>query len=169
MSRTPADSEIRLKIHCADPAHYDYLISRLNDWWGGRSMRDMLPRLFFIHFRDTSFFAEQNGEIIGFLSGFLSQTRTEEAYVHFAGVHPDFRRQGVGQALYARFFAAVKQEGRTIVRCVTSPLNKNSIAFHTRIGFNIEGQDQDAAEIKVFPNYDGPGQDRVLFVKRLSG
>ena len=37
-------------------------------------MVDMLPKLFFVHFRDTSFVAERNGELSGFLVGFLSQS-----------------------------------------------------------------------------------------------
>jgi len=156
-----------MKIRCANPSDYDDVISVLNDWWGGRLMRDMLPRLFFVHFCNTSFVAEEEGEIIGFLIGFLSQAEAEEAYVHFAGVHPGYRRRGVGRALYERFFETVRREGRTIVRCVTSPVNKGSIAFHTGIGFEVEGQERSAEGTKVYPGYDGPGNDRVLFVRQL--
>jgi ribosomal protein S18 acetylase RimI-like enzyme len=156
-----------MKIRCADPSDYDYVILTLNDWWGGRLMRDMLPRLFFVHFRDTSFIAQEEGEAIGFLIGFLSQAKAEEAYVHFVGVHPGYRRLGIGRALYERFFETVWREGRTIVRCVTSPANRRSIAFHTGIGFRIEGQEESAEGIRVYPEYDGPGNDRVLFVRQL--
>ena len=34
--------------------------------------------------------------LIGFLLGFFSQLHADEAYVHFVGVHPDFRRLGLG-------------------------------------------------------------------------
>jgi hypothetical protein len=53
----------------------DYIpvISVIDDWWGGRHMADMLPKLFFKHFQDTSFVAEQDGQIIGILIGFVSQ------------------------------------------------------------------------------------------------
>jgi GNAT superfamily N-acetyltransferase len=153
-----------MKIRCVDSSDYDHVISTLNDWWGGRMMSDMLPKLFFVHFKDTSFIAEEDGEIVGFLIGFLSQSRPAETYVHFVGVHPDHRKQGIGQALYERFFEAVKQKGRTIVRCVTSPVNKQSIAFHTRIGFQAE---ENTEGVKVHQVYDGPGNDRVLFVKQL--
>lgn len=45
-----------------------YTISPLiNEWWGGRQMSDMLPKLFFDHFTNTSFVAEKEGEIVGFL------------------------------------------------------------------------------------------------------
>jgi predicted GNAT superfamily acetyltransferase len=157
-----------MRIRYAEPSDYDPVVSALNDWWGGRLMSDMLPRLFFVHFRETSFVAEENGEIIGFLAGFLSQTFSDEAYVHFAGVRPDSRSRGVGRALYERFFEVAEQHGRTVVRCVTSPVNKVSIAFHTRIGFQIEPQNMIADGVAVYPDYDGPANDRVLFVRRLS-
>jgi hypothetical protein len=34
-------------------ADYRPVISVIDDWWGGRRMADMLPRLFFEHFSDT--------------------------------------------------------------------------------------------------------------------
>ena len=146
-----------------------YVISPLiNAWWGGRQMSDKLPKLFFDHFQNTSFIAEQDRKIIGFLIGFLSQTHPEEAYIHFVGVHPDYRKCGVGRQLYHKFFDVVKKNGRHIVRCVTSPVNKTSIAFHTRMGFAIEKNgDKEVDGVSVYADYDGPNQDRVLFVKKL--
>jgi ribosomal protein S18 acetylase RimI-like enzyme len=130
-------------------------------------MSDMLPKLFFVHFRNTSFVAECNGKIVGFLIGFFSQTFPDQAYVHFVGVHPDFRREGLAGNLYRHFFEIVRKHGCSAVRCVTSPVNKISIAFHLRMGFNIEPGDKLMEGISVTENYDGQGGDRVLFVKLL--
>jgi ribosomal protein S18 acetylase RimI-like enzyme len=154
-------------IRHAEPSDYDPVISNLNDWFGGRSMSDMLPKLFFVHFRETSFVTEKDNQIIGFLTGFWSQTFANEAYIHFVGVHPDYRKQGVGRALYERFYETVKQHGCKVVRCLTGPTNKRSIVFHTRMGFQIEPQGTTIDGVAVFRNYDGPDNDRVLFVKRL--
>jgi len=151
----------------AAPSDYQPIITVLNDWWGGRSMADMLPKLFFIHFRETSFVAEREGVVIGFLIGFLSQTFTDEAYIHFVGVHPDFRSRGLGRSLYGRFLDAALDHGRKVVRCVTSPVNKASIAFHLHIGFNMEPSEVTIEGIPVAVNYDGKGGDRVLFFKIL--
>ena len=158
-----------MQIRHPQPEDYYRIITVVNDWWGGRSMTEMLPKLFFVHFRDTSFIAEMNGEIIGFLIGFLSQTYPEEAYVHFLGVHPSFRKQGVALTLYESFFDEVRRHSRKIVRLVTATVNKESIAFHTHIGFEIEPRETKMDGIPFYPNYDGLGGDRVLFVKRLSG
>ena len=131
-------------------------------------MSDMLPKLFFVHFHDTSFVAEKDGLRVGFLIGFLSQTFPDEAYIHFVGVHPDYRKEGVGRLLYERFFEAVLEQGRSIVRCVTAPVNKTSIAFHLKMGFQAEPQDTTADGIPFYQDYDGRDGDRVLFVKKLA-
>lgn len=120
-------------------------------------MAAMLPKLFFVHFRDTSFVLERDdGRLGGFLCGFRSQTFDDEAYIHFVGVDPAHRGAGVGRSLYERFFAAVAP--RSVVRAVTAPVNERSVAFHRALGFEVERVDQD---------YDGRGEPRVLLVKRL--
>ena len=149
---------VAVSVRAAEPGDYDRIAPLVDEWWGGRAMIDMLPRLFFVHFRDTAFVAEDGGELAGFLAGFLSQTRPDEAYVHFAGVAPSHRGEGVGRMLYERFFAVARERSRTVVRCVTAPVNERSVAFHQAMGFEVE---------RVAPNYDGRGGDRVLMVKRL--
>jgi ribosomal protein S18 acetylase RimI-like enzyme len=143
-------------IRHAEPSDFAVVTHVVDAWWGGRPVAPMLPKLFFIHFRDTSFVAERDGTLRGFLCGFCSQTNGEEAYVHFVGVDPAERGNGLGRRLYERFFEAVAP--RTIVRAVTSPANEGSIAFHTAIGFEVERIDE---------NYDGAGQARVLFIRKL--
>jgi predicted GNAT superfamily acetyltransferase len=146
----------RTMIRPAQAADHARVIAVVDEWWGGRPMAAMLPKLFFVHFRDTSFVAEEDGELAGFLCGFRSQTFEDEAYVHFVGVDPRRRAAGLGRALYERFFAAI--EPRTVVRAITSPVNERSVAFHRALGFSVEGVDAD---------YDGRGEARVQLVKRL--
>jgi predicted GNAT superfamily acetyltransferase len=147
-----------LEIRHAEPADHARVAAVIDDWWGGRRVRDMLPRLFFTHFRETSFVAEDGGWLVGFLCGFLSQTYPDQAYVHFVGVAPDRRGDGLARDLYERFFEAARAAGRSSVRCVTSPVNTGSIAFHTKLGFEIEAQVE---------GYDGPDGSRVLLRRAL--
>ena len=147
-----------MEIRQAEPSDHARVAVVIDDWWGGRNVRDMLPRLFFTHFRDTSFVAEENGELAGFLCGFLSQTYPEQAYVHFVGIAPEHRKSGLASELYERFFAAAREASRVSVHCVTSPGNSGSIAFHRRIGFEVE------AEVE---GYDGSGESRVLLARAL--
>ncbi|CAH8717430.1 GNAT family N-acetyltransferase [Paenibacillus thiaminolyticus] len=156
-----------MNIRTVKESDYAEVIAVLNDWWGGRPMSDMLPKLFFVHFQPTSFIAEQDGAIIGFLIGFPSQTYPQEAYIHFIGVHPDHRKNGVARRLYETFIDNVGQLGCDTVRCITSPLNTTSIAFHTRMGFRIEPGDSEAEGVSVHSNYDRRGESRVLFFKKI--
>jgi len=142
------------------------------EWWGGRDIRGLLPRLFFQHFNDTSFIvekpalseAEGDGALVAFLIGFISQSEPRAGtpfrvgYIHFAGVHPEHRRAGLGRALYERFFELARARGAREVLSITAPANTGSIAFHTQMGFVASGP---------IPDYDGPGDDRVAFKKRL--
>ncbi len=142
---------------------YIPIILRINEWWGGRNMADMLQRLFVKHFINTCLVAEEDGEIVGFLVGFLSQKDKNVAYIHFCGVSPDHRRKKIGQQLYDRFFQLVAEMGRSKVCSLTSVVNKLSLAFHTGIGFDVTDSPHKLDGVSYFKDYDGPGGDRYLF------
>lgn len=157
----------QLLIRHVEPKDHSPIVAVLDEWWGGRPMASMLPKLFFVHFRNTSFIAEFDGKIVGFLIGFISQSVYAEAYIHFVGIHPDYRNLGFGKALYEHFFVTVKQLRCHTVRCVTSPVNRGSIAFHLRMGFAAEASDTIIEGIPIVEDYDGMDEDRVLFVRNL--
>ena len=118
------------------------IIAVVDDWWGGRRMAALLPSLFLEHFSGTSLVAEDGGELVGFLVGFDSPDHPGEAYVHFIGVDPSQRGSGLGRTLHDAFADAARERGITRVRCVTSTQNTASVAFHTSIGFEVEGVDE---------------------------
>ncbi len=141
----------------AVPEDFDTVVSVVDDWWGRPASRD-LTRVFVNHFHDTSLIAERDGELAGFVIGFLSPSRPDEAYIHFTGVNPAWRRTGLGRFLYERFFAMARANGRTVVKAITSPQNARSIAFHRALGFTPSDPVTD---------YDGPSLDRVTFRREL--
>lgn len=153
----------RPTIRHLESADYAPLIAVVDDWWGGRAMRAMLPKLFFLHFRPTSFAAELDGRFVGFLCGFVSQTHPAVAYVHFIGVDPVARGSAIGRQLYERFFAAAAAAGCKEAVALTGSANAASIAFHQRLGFEVLPSDEDDATSTVWTDYDGPGEDRVRF------
>ena len=157
------------RIRQLSTADYPSVISVIYQWWGGRQMADMLPRLFFEHFTDTSFAVERDSHLVGFLTGFISQSRPGEAYIHFVGVDPAQRGSGLGRLLYEAFFKAAEARGCVLVRAVTSPVNRGSVAFHQRMGFQLEPGDAQVDGIPVSSGYDGPGGDRVRLVRSLRG
>lgn len=156
-----------MKIRNVRTSDYAPIITVLDDWWGGRKMSAMLPCLFFEHFCDTSFIIEEDDRIVAFLIGFFSQSWPEEAYIHFVGVHPQYRKRGYGRVLYNQFFEVMRQNQRSVVRCVTSPINTGSIAFHTCLGFQIEPGEDDQDGVTYDPNHDGPGEHRVRFLRQV--
>jgi ribosomal protein S18 acetylase RimI-like enzyme len=149
-------------------ADHRAVIGVVDEWWGGRPMAALLPRLFSAHFQDTSFAVEDDGRLVGFLIGFVSQSRPKQAYIHFVRVHPEYRKRGLGGQLHQLFFDAVGGRGCDTVCCITSPVNKGSIAFHRRMGFQVEPGDAEVDGVPVASDYDGSGKDRVRFIKRLS-
>ena len=154
------------------PTEADYpRISRvIDDWWGGRKMDVLLPRLWLQHFTGTSWLAETpSGELAGFLIGFLSPDHADVAYCDMLATHPSLRGQGVGRALYERFFEDARAGGRSTVTAVTWPANRASIAFHRAMGFEIAtGQaTQNLYGIPSVPGYDFDREDRATLIRAL--
>lgn len=168
----PAAPATRAPVTLRQPTEDDYLaVARaIQAWWtqpgldtpsAARERAALVPRLWLQHFATTSLLAESGGALAGFLVGLLSQDRADEGYIHFVGVAPDQRGRGVGRQLYERFFELCRRASRRWVRCVTSPTNTLSIAFHEAMGFSIERIGGAIAK----PDYDGVGVDRVAFVR----
>ena len=63
---TPPDGDLVLR-HAEPGRPRPRHRRRWTQWWGGRPMAAMLPRLFFVHFRPTSFVLEQDGRLVAFL------------------------------------------------------------------------------------------------------
>ncbi|MFD9889909.1 GNAT family N-acetyltransferase [Amycolatopsis sp. NPDC059027] len=147
-----------IAIRHAAPADYDRIVGVVDDWWG-RAVHTLLPRLFLDHFHRTSFVAERDGVLAGFLIGLLSPSISDAAYIHFAGVAPECRGSGLARSLYERFFALARADRRTIVRAITSPQNEGSIAFHGSLGFSVS---------EPVTAYDGASADRVVFARHLT-
>ncbi len=154
-------------IRHPEPSDHERIMAVMPDWWGGRDLRAMLPRLFLHHFNDTSFVAEEEGDLVAFLVGFMSPSRAGEAYIHFVGVHPGHRDLGLGRELYRRFFEVCRDRGRDVIRACTSPVNRGSILFHQHMGFDMEPGDHVVDGIPVTRDYNRPGDPKVLFTKHL--
>ena len=156
-----------LKIRNSKPSDHPKIINVLKDWWGGRDLTWMLPKLFLMHFCDTSFIIEKDDELVAFLIGFLSQSRINEGYIHFAGVHPKYRGIGLGDYIYHQFFEICEQNNRSIISACTSPVNKGSIEFHKKIGFQIREGNAEIDGVQVTLDYNRPDDPKVLFEKHL--
>lgn len=155
-----------VELRPATPDDHAYVVRRVDDWWGGRQMAAMLPKLFFVHFPQTTTVAVERSadvlgddeRVVGFLCGFVSQADPEVAYIHFVGVDPAARGAGLGRTLYEWFFERAAGLGCRRVECVTSPLNTGSRAFHAAMGFGE----------RLVDDYDGVGESRMVMSRPLT-
>src|ERR1700716_555204 len=91
---------------------FDRIVEVIDHWWGGPIGTFAHP-IFFYELGDQALVIEQGAEMIGFLLGFIAprvdppgnaaSDTVESGYVPIVGIHPDYRRRGVGSWLYDRF------------------------------------------------------------------
>ena len=160
------------ELHFRRPVEADhpFLIGRVDEWWGGRRIHQLLPRLWLQHFTGTSWVLEDAAGVpIGFLIGFISADHPDQAYVHMVATSPNHRHAGLGRALYERFFADVQARGVRRVTAITWPGNRVSVGFHRALGFAPdEGPGtQRLYGTPAYPDYDGDNDDRVVFNREL--
>jgi ribosomal protein S18 acetylase RimI-like enzyme len=146
------------------------IVGLVDEWWGGRRMRALLPRLWFQHFTGTSWVAEDEaGRLAGFVVAFVSQDDPTTGYIHMVAADPNRRRGGVGRALYQHLFDDLAARGVRRVKAITWPGNRQSVAFHTSIGFRVDDGPgtQNLYGTPAYADYDGEGDDRAVFTRDL--
>lgn len=151
-------------------ADHPRIVVQVDDWLGGRRLHDLLPRLWVRHFAGTSWLVEDPaGAPVGFLIGFISPDHPEEACIHMVAVGPNHRRSGLATTLYERFIADVAGRGVRRINAITWPGNRISVAFHLAMGFRPIGGPgtQRLYGTEAHPDYDYPGEDRVVFIRDL--
>ena len=135
---------------------FDYIVSVLDRWWGGPSSERAHP-IFFYELGDRALIAEENGQVVGFLLGFVSHNDPPIAYIHLVGIDPDQRRLGVGKELYERFAERASKDGVKQLKAITLAGNAGSVRFHEALGFAVTEE----------PDYAGRGRSRVVFTKNI--
>jgi GNAT superfamily N-acetyltransferase len=145
---------------------FDRIVEVIDHWWGGPISTFAHP-IFFYELGGEALVVEEGPEMIGFLLGFVatgpSASRAAPGatprvgYVHLVGIHPDFRRRGVGRLLYDRFTRECRSAECVEMKAITTPGYEGSIRFHVALGWDVQEVD----------DYAGPGRRRIVFTKRL--
>ena len=151
-----------LSWRCAEAADADAVVAAIDAWWPGLHMVHAVCPQLFEHFGDTCLIVERDERLVAFLVGFLSQRLPGVGYVHYAGVHPDHRGAGLGRDMYARFAALVRARGAAALLAETGAWNTRSIAFHTRLGFELLPGDELVDGLPVHHDTTGHGFDYVV-------
>jgi len=146
------------------------IVGVIDEWFGGRRVRHLAGRAWFRHFGSTSWVAEDvEGRLVGVLIGYRSQDRPTEAVVHLVGVHPNHRRRGIGRALIDAFAGDGGAQGVAVITAVAWPGEPPATAFFRALGFLPDDGpgSQNLFGMAAFPDYDGPGEDRIVFRRPL--
>ncbi len=135
---------------------FHHVVSVIDQWWGGPTSALAHPS-FFYEFGQYALIVEEEGRLAGFLLGFITDANPRVAYVHLVGIDPEFRRRGVGRALYEEFTLRAKAAGATKIKAITTPGNQGSVEFHRALGYSVE----------LVSDYAGPNRARYVFLRDL--
>ncbi len=136
---------------------YDHIVQVIDRWWGGPTSALAHP-LFHYELGQLARVVEHDGILVGFLFGFIAPGPPATGYVHLVGIHPDFRRRGVGTVLYQAFEEDCRQAKCVELKALTTLGNDASVEFHEATGWQASTVD----------DYAGPGRARIVLRKSLS-
>lgn len=173
---SPHDRILPSGLRLRRPVEADYpgLAARVDDWWDGKVLHGLLPRLWFRHFAGTSWIAEfeavgGTADVAGFLVGFISPGQSGRAVIQAVGVHPSHRRTGIGRGLVEAFAADAESAGADAIETLLWPGNRRALPFLAALGFRID-PDADFRPIYGLPageGYDFGTEDRARFVREV--
>ena len=98
--------------------------------------------------------AQRNEEIIGFVIG-DRRARKDVGWVASIGVHPTYRRRGIGRRLLA---ACEQQLGSARIRLSLRRSNEHALALYRLVGY---------AQVGVWPEYYRDGEDALVMERVL--
>lgn len=143
-----------MQVRGVTKADFDFIVSILDRWWGGPSGIPSHP-IFFYELGEHALVAEEGGEVVGFLFGLTVERPSPTGYIHMVGIHPDFRRAGIGKLLYEAFTDHCSARGAKRMKAIAFPGDDGPLAFHKALGFDAT----------VDADYAGKGRPRVVFTK----
>lgn len=98
--------------------------------------------------------AEVDGVVAGYIG---SQSVCGESDMMNVAVHPDFRRQGIGEKLVNALIEALRQAGNTCLTLEVRASNAGAIALYTKLGFIQVGRR---------PNYYRDPKEDALILRK---
>jgi GNAT superfamily N-acetyltransferase len=147
----------RMRTRRITKADFDRIVEVIDQWWGGPISTFAHP-IFFYELGAHALIAEDpEAGMIGFLLGFVAEEPERTGYVHLVGIHPEFRRRGVGRLLYQTFIEECRSAGCKRMKAITTLGYEGSIKFHVALGW----QSSEVAD------YAGRDRARLVFTREL--
>ena len=117
-----------------------------------RQMEELTPSTFLV--------ARSGEKVIGFAVGAVTGTSLRDAWVLRLRVLPGFQRKGIGSALTLRLLTALASKGVEQVFLSVSPENTAALGLYKKLGFAMTRERE---------CYFGPGEDRFILCRKISG
>ena len=128
----------------------EYFEATLNRKWDGLS-HDFVDQLgatakgSFEHYLNSglSFVAKEDGQIVGFVFAKMVEHMSnipKAVWIENIGVHPSYRRKGIGLMLLKRLATESKKKGALAVQSAIMPDNPKSIMLHKKAGFFMDAR-----------------------------
>jgi GNAT superfamily N-acetyltransferase len=154
-----------MEITNCSKADFDQILTDFSQFWDSERTISLHHPTLIYEVGNSAFVIKQEGKVVAYLFGFLSQTEPA-GYVQLIAVREGYRKQGLGRMLYRHFEQYAVEHGCIRLKAITSPINTLSIGFHRSIGMIPVGG-RNKPETPVIKDYSGPGKDRVVFMKKI--
>jgi ribosomal protein S18 acetylase RimI-like enzyme len=132
------------------------ILGELEEFWDERDTGFLHQALYVHEFGETSVLVERDGEILGYLLGFVSPDGA--GYIHAVAVRRSARGRGFARRMYERFCELVGARGADRLKAITSPENDGSRSFHEALGFSVARAE----------DYSPSGGARLVFRRELT-
>ncbi|KPU63775.1 ribosomal protein S18-alanine N-acetyltransferase [Thermococcus argininiproducens] len=117
-----------------------------------QSFREQYPRGLFLMFleanRETFLVAEYNGQVIGYVMGYLKPDM--EGHIMSIAVDPLYRGNGIGRALMEAVIDRLIKRGARYIGLEVRVSNQGAIKLYERLGFK---------KMKIIRRYYSDGED----------
>jgi len=88
-------------------------------------------------FADTCVVAEQDDQLVGFVTGYRRPRQPEVLFLWQIGIHPDFQGKGLGKRLVGAFLRQPGADRASVLETTVSPDNASSRALFESIARDL--------------------------------
>jgi len=123
------------------------------------------------YFCNSCFVADYNGNIVGFVLGFVSQVHDKTYFLWQIGIDESIRERGIGKMLLEKVEEEVRKLGCNRIELTIDPKNIPSKRLFEKMGYlNIsskEGRLIDVMGNIAVKDYYKPGRHFMVYEKKL--